>query len=111
MPTTSAPDPSGKRWVRVGSLAGRTNGASAPFHLAGVDTRLVYRSESGSFAVFLVDERQGREATAGYADLDCAEPCTGEVVLVDPPGTYHLEVETPGGDYEIAIEEYRRPGR
>jgi hypothetical protein len=97
--------------VRVGELKGTGNASSRVFRLAGIDTRLVYRSEAPSFAAFLVDEVQGREATAGFADLECEQPCAGEMLLVNQPGSYHLEVRTPGGPYEVAIEEYRRPGR
>lgn len=113
-PATTAPgavDASGKRWVQVGVVSGTSNGRSPRFRLAGIDTRLVYRSDAGSLSVFLVDEVQGREATAGFAELDCEQPCAGEMILVSPAGNYHLEVDTSGGAYEVAIEEYRRPGR
>ncbi|MEO7836556.1 MAG: hypothetical protein ABIS21_02805 [Acidimicrobiales bacterium] len=110
-PSTSRPDSSGREWVRVGALTGTASGTSPAFRLAGVDTRLVYRSEAGSFTVFVVDEARGLDATAGFADLECDRPCAGEMVLVNQPGAYRLEVRTAGGPYEVVIEEYRRPGR
>ncbi len=107
--TPSGTDPSGRRWVPVGVVKGTRNASSAAFALAGVDTRLVYRSGALSLRVYLVDEAQGRDATAGFADLECDAPCDGEMILVPPAGSFHLEAEATGAEYEISIEEYRRP--
>ncbi|MDQ1396230.1 MAG: hypothetical protein QOG64_1489, partial [Acidimicrobiaceae bacterium] len=99
----------GQEWVTVGSLSGNCDGSSAGFHIRGVDTRLLYRSDADSIAVFLVDAKQGIDATAGFADGECSGPCSINQVLVDPAGDYSLLVQAGDGPWEVLVQEYRRP--
>jgi hypothetical protein len=98
----------GKRWVTVGQLSGACDRSSAAFHLRGIDTRLVYRSDADSFTVFLVDAKKGLDATAGYADADCAGPCSESQVLVDQAGDYFLQVHAGDAGWQVLVQEYRR---
>jgi hypothetical protein len=99
----------GQRWVTVGRLTGVCDAASAPFRLSGIDTRLAWRSDADSFAVFVVDVIRGREASAGFADGQCAGSCSEGLPVVLPAGEYRLEVQAGDGPWEVEVQEYRRP--
>lgn len=101
-------DPLGaKRWVTVQRLSGACDASSPNFTLLGIDTRLVWRSDAESFFTFLLDSKEGLEATAGYAETDCIGPCSESQALVSPAGTYRLRVQADGGPWEVLIQEYR----
>jgi hypothetical protein len=99
----------GRRWVTVERLAGNCDAGSAAFTLLGIDTRLAWRSDADSFAVFVVDGTRGREATAGFADGQCAGRCSESQAIVPVAGRYTLEVQAGDGPWEVEIQEYRRP--
>lgn len=111
---TAAPLPppderDGRRWVTVGRLTGACDASSPPFQLLGIDTRLVWRSDANSFAVFVVDVVQGRDASAGFSDGQCAGPCSESQPIVPAAGRYTLEVQAGDGPWEVEVQEYRRP--
>lgn len=108
-PLPSADERDGRRWVTVGRLTGTCDASSGPFPLVGVDTRLAWRSDADSFAVFVVDVAQGREASAGFADGQCAGPCSESQPVVLVAGRYTLEVQAGDGPWEVEVQEYRRP--
>ena len=93
--------------MTVGRLDGICNGKSAAFHITGVDTRLLFRSDADSFAVFLVDAKLGLDATSGYSDGDCSGKCSANQVLVDRAGDYYLMVQAGDGLWQVAVQEYR----
>lgn len=99
----------GRRWVTVGRLAGNCDLSSGRFRLQGIDTRLVWRSDADAFAVFVVDAVGGRDATAGFADGQCAGPCSERQAIVPAPGEYALEVQAGDAPWEVEVQEYRRP--
>lgn len=99
----------GLRWVTVGRLTGSCDASSEPFQLLGVDTRLVWRSDADSFAVFVVDVVQGRDASAGFSDGQCAGPCSETQPIVLVAGRYTLEVQAGEAPWEVEVQEYRRP--
>jgi hypothetical protein len=78
--------------------------------VAGVDTRLVVRSDAPDLSVYVVDDVQGEDATAGFADASCPGPCAFEQTLVLPAADYHLRVAAGEGPWEVYVEEYRAPG-
>jgi hypothetical protein len=105
-----APDEQdGRRWVTVERLAGNCDAGSAAFTLLGIDTRLAWRSDADSFAVFVVDAARGRDASAGFADGQCAGRCSESQAVVPAAGSYRLEVQAGDGPWEVEIQEYRRP--
>ena len=108
-PLPPADESDGRRWVTVGRLTGACDAASAPFRLLGIDTRLAWRSDADSFAVFVVDVVGGREATAGFADGQCAGSCSESQPIVPAAGEYRLEVQAGAGPWEVEVQEYRRP--
>jgi len=108
-PLPSLDERDGRRWVTVGRLTGNCDASSGPFRLQGIDTRLVWRSDADSFVVFVVDAVQGREATAGFADGECAGSCSEGQPIVPRAGDYTLEVQAGDGPWEVEIQEYRRP--
>ena len=95
--------------MTVGRLTGACDASSAPFQLLGVDTRLAWRSDADSFVVFVVDVVQGRDASAGFADGQCAGPCSESQSIVLAAGRYVLEVQAGDGPWEVEVQEYRRP--
>ncbi len=95
--------------MTVGRLAGSCDASSAPFRLQGIDTRLAWRSDADSFAVFVVDAVLGREATAGFADGQCAGACSESQPIVPAAGDYTLEVQAGDGPWEVEVQEYRLP--
>ena len=109
--TRPGPDPqAGRQWVAVGELHGVCDGTGPSFHVAGVDTRLVVRSDAPDITVYVVDDVQGEDATAGFPDGACTAPCAFEQPLVLPAGDYHLRVAAGEGAWEVDVEEYRVPG-
>lgn len=106
-PLPSPDERDGKRWVTVSRLAGNCDASSAGFRLRGIDTRLVWRSDADSFVGFVVDSVRGTEATAGFADAQCAGPCSERQAIVPPPGDYVLQVQAGDAPWEIEIQEYR----
>lgn len=107
--TASADERDGKRWVTVGHLAGNCDATSAPFRLRGIDTRLVVRSDASELAVFLVDTKQGLDATAGFADAECSQPCSEIDTLTIGAAEYQIRVQAADAPWDIAVEEYRTP--
>ncbi len=97
----------GKRWVTVSRLAGSCDASSPGFRLLGIDTRLVWRSDADSFVAFVVDAVRGTDATAGFADAQCAGPCSDGQAIVPPPGDYNLRVQAGDAPWELEIQEYR----
>jgi hypothetical protein len=95
--------------VTVGELAGVCDGEGPVFHVRGIDTRLVVRSDASSIAVLVVDAEQGEDATAGFADAECGGPCALEDPLVLGEGDYFLRVRAGDGPWEVFVEEYRAP--
>lgn len=108
-PLPSADERDGKRWVTAGRRAGRCDASSSTFHLRGVDTRLVWRSDADSFVALMVDASQGTEATAGFADADCTGPCSEAQAIVPAAGDYFLQVQAGDAPWEIEVQEYRAP--
>ncbi len=109
--TRPGPDEQGgRRWVVVGELHGACDGTGSSFHVAGVDTRLVVRSDAPDLSVYVVDDVQGEDATAGFPDASCNGPCAFEQTLVLPAADYHLRVAAGDGPWEVSVEEYRAPG-
>jgi hypothetical protein len=96
--------------VTVGELHGSCDGTGPSFHVAGVDTRLVVRSDAPDVTVYVVDDVQGEDATAGFPDGSCTAPCAFEQALVLAAGDYHLRVAAGEGPWEVYVEEYRAPG-
>jgi hypothetical protein len=105
----SVDERNGQRWVTVQRLTGSCDASSSPFHVRGIDTRLVWRSDADSFAVFVVDARLGRDASAGFADAQCAGSCSESQPLVPVAGDYTLEVQAGAAPWEVEIQEYRQP--
>ncbi len=99
----------GKKWVTVGELVGRCDATSAVFHVRGIDTRLVFRSDADHLAVFVVDRVQGLDATAGFADADCAGPCSDHQLMTLPAGDYSIRVQAGDAPWQVAVQEYRTP--
>ena len=58
--------------------------------------------------MYLVDAKKGIDATAGYADADCAGPCSDSQVLVDQAGDYFLQVRAGNAPWQVLVQEYRR---
>lgn len=108
-PLPSDDEQGGRRWVTVVRLAGNCDLASSEFQLRGIDTRLVWRSDADSFTVFLVDTIRGRDATAGFAEGECAGPCSENQPIIPPTGSYRLEVQAGAAPWEVEIQEYRQP--
>jgi hypothetical protein len=79
------------------------------FHVRGIDTRVVVRSDAPSIAVLLVDAVHGEDASAGFADAECDGPCALEEALVLRAGDYFLRVRAGDGPWEVFVEEYRVP--
>lgn len=92
-------------WHPLAGVHGTGNGASATFHITSSTTQVRFRSTAADFHTFVVDQVQGREATAGYADVDCAGPCADVMELSVRPGDYHVEVDATG-PWELSLEEY-----
>lgn len=91
----------------MGRLTGACDASSTPFRLLGVDTRLAWRSDADSFVVFVVDALGGRDASAGFADGQCAGPCSESQAIVPAAGTYTLEVQAGDKPWEVEVQEYR----
>jgi len=106
-PLPSLDENNGRRWVTVSRLTGNCDASSAAFALQRVDTRLAWRSDADSFAVFVVDAVLGREATAGFADGQCAGSCSQTQPIVLSAGNYTLEVQAGDAPWEVEIQEYR----
>ena len=111
--TTSAAEPPptleplGDGWVTLASLQGDGEGRSPTFHLQHRDTRLRYRSRATSLTVYVVDAARGTDATAGFADAECAGPCDESyMALNDPAGDYYLMVRGDGGPWAVDISEH-----
>lgn len=103
-------DPPDPGWQQATALDGTGAGQSGAFAVAGHDTQIRFRTSAATFHVFIVDQVQGRDATAGFADVDCAGPCADLMVLTLGKGRYHLEVESQGGPWEASLEELRPAG-
>ena len=99
----------GKRWVTVGRLAGSCDATSPAFRLRGIDTRLVWRSDADSFVALIVDAVRGTDASAGFADAQCIQPCSVNQAIVPAPGDYTLQVQAGQAPWEIEVQEYRAP--
>jgi hypothetical protein len=102
-------DQGGRRWVTVGELHGACDGTGVSFHVGGIDTRLVVRSDAPDVSVFVVDDREGEDATAGFPDASCSRPCAFEQAVVLRAADYHLRVAAGEGPWEVYVEEYRAP--
>ena len=95
--------------MTVGHLAGRCDASGPAFHIRGVDTRLVVRNDASELAVFVVDAKQGLDATAGFADLECGSRC-GEIdTLTIGAGDYYVRVQAADAPWDVEVQEYRRP--
>ena len=92
-------------WRPLSAVQGTGNGAFAPFRVSSPTTQVRFRSSAGHFSVFIVDQAQGREATAGYADVDCSGPCADLQTLTVPAADYHVEVDADG-PWELSVEQY-----
>ena len=92
-------------WRPLSVVQGTGNGAFAPFRVSSPTTQVRFRSSAGHFSVFIVDQVQGREATAGYADIDCSGPCADLQTLTVPAADYHVEVDADG-PWELSVEQY-----
>lgn len=86
-------------------MTGTGSGTYATFTVASSTTQVRFRSSANQFHVYVVDQVQGREATAGYADVDCSGPCADLQSLSVPQGRYHVEVDADG-PWELSLEEY-----
>ncbi len=109
-PTGALPgdDPrNGKRWVTLGHLKGACDGSGPTFSVEGKNTRLAWRSDAVSFVAFVVDAELGLDATAGYADAECAGSCAEYQFINIEEGRYALQVQADGGPWEIVLQEYR----
>ena len=95
--------------MTVGQLQGTCNGQSGAFHIRGIDTRLLFRSDADSIAVFMVDAKLGLDATSGYADGECSGQCSENQVLTNRAGDFYLMVQAGDGPWEVVVQEYRRP--
>ena len=103
-PLSPLPPPDA-RWRPLSVVQGTGNGAFAPFRVSSPTTQVRFRSSAGHFALFIVDQVQGREATAGYADLECSGPCADLQTLTVPAADYHVEVDADG-PWELSVEQY-----
>ena len=92
-------------WRPLSAVQGTGNGAFAPFRVSSPTAQVRFRSSAGHFSVFIVDQVQGREATAGYADVDCSGPCADLQTLTVPAADYHVEVDADG-PWELSVEQY-----
>lgn len=92
-------------WRSLSAVQGTGHGAFAPFRVSSPTAQVRFRSSAGQFHVFIVDEVQGREATAGYADVDCSGPCADLQTLTVPAADYHVEVDADG-PWELSVEQY-----
>lgn len=92
-------------WHALSVVQGTGNGSFATFAISSPTTQVRFRSSAGQFHIFVVDQVQGRDATAGYADVDCVGPCGDLQTLSVPKGTYHVEVDSDG-PWELSLEEY-----
>jgi len=95
-------------WHPLSVVQGTGNGTYATFHITSPTTQVRFRSTAADFHIFVVDQVQGREATAGYADVDCVGPCGDVMELSVPAGDYHVEVDADG-PWELSLEEYAAP--
>jgi galactose mutarotase-like enzyme len=93
--------------VTLASLRGTATSQSAIFHLRDQNTRLRYRSSGTSLVVYVVDAHRGLDATAGYADAECAGACAESwMPLTDRPNDYYLLVRGTGGSWAVEIAEH-----
>ncbi|GAC1316827.1 MAG: hypothetical protein NVSMB12_14080 [Acidimicrobiales bacterium] len=93
-------------WSPLSVAQGTGNGANGTFTITSATTQVRFRSSAGQFHLFVVDQALGRDATAGYADVDCSGPCSDLQTLSVPKGTYHVEVDADG-PWEYSLEQYR----
>ncbi len=77
------------------------------FHVSGIDTRIWYRSNADSFVVWIVDAVQGLDATAGFADVECAGTCADQQILTLPAGDYYIKVQAGDAPWQAGVQEYR----
>lgn len=103
---TDGPSSDGKAWRTVGHLEGNCGGSSGPFTTAGVDTRIVVRSDADQFLAFL-DDTAAPDANGGYADVVCRSRCSDQGVLTIPAGSYVLRVQATDGPWVADVQEYR----
>ncbi|GAC1315643.1 MAG: hypothetical protein NVSMB16_12690 [Acidimicrobiales bacterium] len=96
------PDP-GWRVLSAGSSGGTAT--FGVFHISGATTQIRFRSSAGQFRLYVVDQQQGREATAGYPDVECAGPCNDQQGTTLAAGDYHIETEGDGPS-EFSFEQY-----
>ncbi|WCO68279.1 hypothetical protein PO878_06005 [Iamia majanohamensis] len=107
LPVTDGPSGDGGRWVTVSSVAGNCGARGGSFQTAGVDTRLVFRSDAQQMIVF-VDDLDDPDAAAGYADVECRSRCAGTRILVNRGGAFRLRVQATDGPWTVELQEYRR---
>ncbi|GAC1537833.1 MAG: hypothetical protein NVS3B12_22250 [Acidimicrobiales bacterium] len=97
------PPDTGWRVLSAGSSGGTAT--FGVFHISGATTQIRFRSSAGQFRLYVVDQHQGREATAGYPDVECAGPCNDEEGTTLAAGDYHIETEGDGPS-EFSFEQY-----
>ena len=97
------PADTGWRVLSAGSSEG--TGKFGVFHISGATTQIRFRSSAADFRLYVVDQQQGREATAGYPDVECSGPCSDQQGTTLAAGDYHIETEGSGPS-EFSFEQY-----
>jgi hypothetical protein len=97
-----------KTWQTVAELSGTNTKRGEVFALTGAQARLTYETDGQEYSfvsVYIVEAGDSLDESGGFPEVSAGEG-TGETVLVNPAGSYYLDVNGYGG-WTVKVEELK----